>query len=444
MSFMAGGQGEWSDATSWMSPAINACQSASRSSRIANRRRAFVLRGAVGDLFGGKRQIVRACLRRDRQTARARLANQPERLRRRQMNDVHRARKSSIEPDEQANGLDLGLRRSRCQVGRIRPRSAAGTVEKQRRHPRRAPSAGRRRRARIGSASRRSLSATFGNSSTPDGDRKHLKARTPASHSASSSLAFPGTTPPMNSTLTVALPRRGLAFGTQRLHRRRRRNGVQRHVENRRDAARRRRARRSGETLPLGAARLVHMHVRVDDARPSRRASPTSIACSIAPIVVMRRRPRFGHRRRARWPHGSASGDHASRPQREVAHVRRAYCVSRPEAPQQVAAHEPAILGGRADVVDRRDLTRGARSPPRRSTRRCERALQCRPARTTVGATLPSAIRAVVAVTDAGDHDLRDRLRGARADLSEPLACRVQRGTSTATISSSARRTDSR
>ena len=57
-------------------------------------------------------------------------------------------------------------------------------------------SSGRPRRASTGIAWRRSDSATPGNSSTPDGTRKHLNPRTPAAASPSSAPALPGTTPP--------------------------------------------------------------------------------------------------------------------------------------------------------------------------------------------------------------------------------------------------------
>ena len=64
----------------------------------------------------------------------------------------------------------------------------------------------------------------------------------------------------------VALPARGSALRLERRHGRRRRHAVERHVDDGRDAAGRRRARRRGEPFPLGAARLVDVHVRVDEA----------------------------------------------------------------------------------------------------------------------------------------------------------------------------------
>src|SRR5262245_53944911 len=64
----------------------------------------------------------------------------------------------------------------------------------------------------IGIATRKSFSSTAENSSTPDGARKHLKPRTPASTSASSSAALPGTTPPQNATSTWHLPAAAFRF----------------------------------------------------------------------------------------------------------------------------------------------------------------------------------------------------------------------------------------
>ena len=53
----------------------------------------------------------------------------------------------------------------------------------------------------------------------------------------------------------------------QRLDRRRDGQAVERHIDERRDPARRRRPRAGGEALPLRATGLVDVHVAVDDAR---------------------------------------------------------------------------------------------------------------------------------------------------------------------------------
>lgn len=57
-----------------------------------------------------------------------------------------------------------------------------------------------RRRARIGSAIRRSDSATSGDSARPESTRKHLKPSPPASSKGSISIALPRTIPPQNPT----------------------------------------------------------------------------------------------------------------------------------------------------------------------------------------------------------------------------------------------------
>jgi hypothetical protein len=63
------------------------------------------------------------------------------------------------------------------------------------------------------------------------------------------------------------LPLGALALELQRGDVDRRRDGVQRHVRERRDAAGGRGEGGGGEPLPLGAARLVHVDVAVHQAR---------------------------------------------------------------------------------------------------------------------------------------------------------------------------------
>src|SRR5690606_360925 len=58
---------------------------------------------------------------------------------------------------------------------------------------------------------------------------------------------------------------RDLLLGLERLDVHRRRDRVERHVDDRRDAAGGRGPRRGREALPLGASRLVDVHVRVDE-----------------------------------------------------------------------------------------------------------------------------------------------------------------------------------
>ena len=63
-------------------------------------------------------------------------------------------------------------------------------------------SSGRPSADSTGMTSSRSFSLTCGNSSTPDGQRKHLKPSTPAAASGSRWSTLPGTTPPQNATST--------------------------------------------------------------------------------------------------------------------------------------------------------------------------------------------------------------------------------------------------
>jgi hypothetical protein len=65
----------------------------------------------------------------------------------------------------------------------------------------------------------------------------------------------------------VRLPLGGLPLQLQRGHVAGRRNAVQRHVDDRGDASGGGRAGRAGEPFPLGPARVVDVHVGVDDTR---------------------------------------------------------------------------------------------------------------------------------------------------------------------------------
>jgi hypothetical protein len=67
-----------------------------------------------------------------------------------------------------------------------------------------------------------------------------------------------------------ALPACGLALRRERRGGRGRGDAVERHVDERRHAARERGACRGGETLPLCSARLVHVNVGVDEPRQQR------------------------------------------------------------------------------------------------------------------------------------------------------------------------------
>ena len=190
-------------------------------------------------------------------------------------------------------------RRARSRAAGCRARSRSGgdrrrpvRLAQERAATRRARAAADPSAATIGIAARRSASPTCSNSSTPDGDRKHLKPRTPARASGSSSPALPGTTPPQNADVHVASSSRRRALRLKPCDRRRRRNAVERHVDERRDAAGRRRARRMLEAFPLGAARIVDVHVRIDEPRKDDVARPRRSRRRRRWTLVDDRRPR--------------------------------------------------------------------------------------------------------------------------------------------------------
>ena len=106
----------------------------------------------------------------------------------------------------------------------------------------------------------------LGNSSMPECTRNALQPSTPARASPASSPALPGTTPPQKPTSTAQLARAGRELGLERRARGGDRQAVERHVDQRGHAAGRGGARRGREALPLGAARLVDVHVAVDQA----------------------------------------------------------------------------------------------------------------------------------------------------------------------------------
>ena len=122
-----------------------------------------------------------------------------------------------------------------------------------------------------------------------------MKPNTPASCSDARSGTLPGTAPPQKPTSTKTWPsadRRLISraatvvVGGMR---------VQRHVEDRGDAAGRGRPGRGGEPLPLGAARLVDVHVGVDQAgqqhlvvRERRPSGSPPVRSSYAATAVIR------------------------------------------------------------------------------------------------------------------------------------------------------------
>ena len=82
-------------------------------------RRAFEVRGPVGDFLGAKGQVVRASLDSDRQPFGACVAEHRHSARRREMNDMHPRTVLAAEPDHQRNRIVLGGRWTSPQVAGV-------------------------------------------------------------------------------------------------------------------------------------------------------------------------------------------------------------------------------------------------------------------------------------------------------------------------------------
>ena len=164
-------------------------------------------------------------------------------------------------------------------------------IAEQRRAAPHATSSGSPSAATIGSASRRSASSTWANSSTPDGHRKHLKPSTPARASGASVGAIARHDAAPESDVDVAPAARRGALRLQASDGCRRRNAVERHVDDRRHAAGGRGARRVLEAFPLGSARLVDVHVGVDEAGQHDVCAGVQLRHACRAVDVSRRQP---------------------------------------------------------------------------------------------------------------------------------------------------------
>ena len=179
-----------------------------------------------------------------------------------------------MDPAAGRAGLDEDDARSRAP--RLPPGARPGTS---RTTVRRAPvplrSTRRPRRARCSSAPSRAVSAiaaakpagsSGGNSATPESTRKHLKPNTPASCSGCELVrGCPEPRRPRTRRRHAPGRTRSRCLTAQGVESRRRRDAVERHVDDRRHAAGRGGAGGGVEAFPLGASRLVDVHVRVDE-----------------------------------------------------------------------------------------------------------------------------------------------------------------------------------
>ena len=118
------------------------------------------------------------------------------------------------------------------------------------------------RRSRPWPAAARPATAA-GTPSTPESSRKHLKPKTPASCSGAGRRRCRAPRRPRTRRRRTAWPAAAARLTSSAGDGGGRRDAVERHVEDRGDAAGGRGAGGRGEALPLGAARLVDVHVGV-------------------------------------------------------------------------------------------------------------------------------------------------------------------------------------
>ena len=164
-----------------------------------------------------------------------------------------------------------------CSLAAAGCRARSRSAEDRLRRPARASSAGSSACASSGKTERGEdrqrvaqdlARLTCSNSSTPDGQRKHLKPEhAGATRAARAPSRCRARRRPRSPTSTWQRPAAAPRFASSPSHGRRRRNAVERHVDERRHAAGGGRARRVLEAFPLGAARIVDVDVRVDEAR---------------------------------------------------------------------------------------------------------------------------------------------------------------------------------
>ena len=111
-----------------------------------------------------------------------------------------------------------------------------------------------------------SSASRCGNSSTPEGSRKHLKPKTPSSCSGAEVRLVAGHRSAPEPDVDERLVLGHLALAVEAVHRGGGRDAVERHVDDGGHAAGRRSPGRGGKALPLGAARLVDVDVGVHEA----------------------------------------------------------------------------------------------------------------------------------------------------------------------------------
>ena len=354
---------------------------------VSDRGRALVLGRAVGDLLGRERQVVRAGLDRD---ARAGARRVVETGRRREVEHVGPAPGRRARLGDGRDRRLLRLRRPGAQVRAVRervgiaepPRGALdrfGELGVHDQQPVERRDLGRRRPELLELERSELVDA-----------RRTQEALEPEHAGVVELAQVPEIVrhrPAPEPDVDVGLPLGGGPLLGERIDGGRRRDAVQRHVEDRRHAAGRGRARRGLEPLPLGASRLVHVHVGVDHARGgSRGRRPRRAAHPRARRRTARRarcgRPRRGCTPRGRRPASRRAGRGTGRRLRTRSHRgtgRNVYAHRRedglprsavagrrrrPRRPDRGGRVGGRGAGGRDDPVRRRPDHRGAREHP--------------------------------------------------------------------------------
>ncbi len=240
--------------------------------RLADGRRALEGGGAVRDLLGGEREVVRARLDGERYARVAGAAEGGERIRRGEMNDV-RARAGLLrDAQHEIDGGVLGGARARRQVRVVATRVEAergllalgerlgelGVHEQRRAEARDLGHAG----AELGLVYVRELGDAALGEEALEGQHAFLEEVA----QAAVRTGVAGNEPAAQRDVDAGLLLERAHLGAEAFERGGRRHAVERHVDEGGDAARGRRAGRGGEALPLGAARLVDVDVRVDEA----------------------------------------------------------------------------------------------------------------------------------------------------------------------------------
>jgi hypothetical protein len=276
-------------------PSPSARQSASR---FSDGRGALELGPPVGDLFGGEVEIVRARLGAQGNAVAFGGAQRLQRVAGGVVNDVRARARLAAESRGERDGFVLPGARSRQQIGGVGARISRGPRGHRTGHLG-VHQEGRADAPELLHGGAEVALAHPPELADPRIDEEALEpeharlghgpelARVARHHAAPEADVDP------------ALPARGRALLRECLQRRRHGDRVERHVDQRGDASRRGALGGGAEAFPLGAARLVDVHVRVDDAGHYHR------------VAVVDRAGRVVHQA------GDAArlDDHAGRPQ---------------------------------------------------------------------------------------------------------------------------------